>query len=189
MGKVQVVPHNPIWRSLFAQEAHQLSTALGAMAKEIHHIGSTAIPDIYAKPIVDLLVIVEDISAVDTKSSEMILLGYEVMDEYGIVGRRYFRKANTNGVRTHHVHAFEIDAEPVKRHLLFRDYLIAHPEAAQQYSDLKRKLAKQYPIDSRAYTAGKDKFVIDIVLAAESWQKQQTVSDVDVLKQKQNEAI
>ncbi|MEM9807447.1 MAG: GrpB family protein [Cyanobacteria bacterium P01_D01_bin.56] len=167
MGKVQVVPHNPIWRSLFEQESHQIGIALGAITKEVHHIGSTAIPDIYAKPIVDLLVIVEDISAVDKKSSEMILLGYEVMGEYGIVGRRYFRKNNANGVRTHHMHAFEINAESVKRHLLFRDYLIAHPKAAQRYSDLKRKLAQQYSMDSQAYTTGKDEFVRDIVLAAE----------------------
>ena len=180
MCKVQVVPHKPIWRSLFEQEARQISTALGSIAKEIHHIGSTAIPDIYAKPIIDFLVIVKAISAVDKKSSDIALLNYETMGEYGIPGRRYFRKANRDGVRTHHLHAFERDAEPVKRHLLFRDYLIAHPEAAQQYSNLKRKLAKQYPMDSRAYTAGKDKFVKDIVLAAECWQKQQASLDVDV---------
>ena len=189
MGKVQVVPHNPIWHSLFEQEAHQISTSLGSIFKEIHHIGSTAIPDIYAKPIVDLLVIVENISAVDAKSSEMVLLGYEVMGEYGISGRRYFRKANIQSVRTYHVHAFERDTEPVKRHVLFRDYLIAHPHAAQQYSDLKRQLAQQYPMDSRAYTIGKEQFVKDIVLAAECWQKQLTSSDVKALKQKQNKAI
>ena len=119
----------------------------------------------------------------------MVSLGYEVMGEYGISGRRYFRKTHTNAVRTHHIHAFEIEAEPVKRHLLFRDYLIAHPHAAQQYRDLKRKLAQQYPIDSRAYTTGKDKFVRDILLEAECWQKQLTASDVFALKQKQNEAI
>src|SRR5205085_5583576 len=111
----------------------------------IRHIGSTAIPDIYAKPVLDLLVEVRDITEVDGQSSAMESLGYEVMGEYGIPGRRYFRKDNREGIRTHHIHAFEAGSAEAGRHLAFRNYMITHPVDAQRYSELKRKLAEKHP--------------------------------------------
>uniref|UniRef100_B8HZE8 GrpB family protein n=1 Tax=Cyanothece sp. (strain PCC 7425 / ATCC 29141) TaxID=395961 RepID=B8HZE8_CYAP4 len=145
MRKVEVLPHNPKWREMFEVEATRIADALGSNVCRIHHIGSTAIPGIYAKPIIDLLPEVQELTKVDECSLVMELLGYEGMGEFGIEGRRYFRKLNFEGIRTHHVHIFTVGSKQVQRHLAFRDYMIAHPDEAQRYSDLKRRLAKENP--------------------------------------------
>ena len=174
MRKVKVVPHNPQWRDAFEAEAKQVAAALGENVVAIHHIGSTAIPDIYAKPVVDLLVEVRDITEVDGRSSAMESLGYEVMGEYGIPGRRYFRKDSREGVRTHNIHAFEAGSAEVERHLAFRDYMIAHPGDAQRYSELKRKLAEEHPQSMDGYMDGKDGFIKEIDRRASRWRTSQT---------------
>lgn len=162
MRKVEVVPHNPRWRNEFEAEAKHIAAALGENVVTIHHIGSTAIPGIYAKPIIDVLVEVKDITGVDGQSAAMQSLGYEVMGEFGISGRRYFRKNNQDGVRTHHIHVFESGSAEVVRHLAFRDYLIAHPEEAQKYSELKKKLAEEHSQNADGYIDGKDGFIKEI---------------------------
>lgn len=174
MRKVEVVPHDPKWQELFKIESKQVIDAMGENVVAIHHIGSTAIPTIYAKPIIDLLVEVKDIDKVDAKNEQIEFLGYEVMGEFGIAGRRYFRKDNQEGVRTHHIHAFTVDSDQVKRHLAFRDYMMAHPVDAQRYSELKRRLAKKYPTNIDGYMDGKDGFIREIVKKAEEWKLLQT---------------
>jgi len=169
MRKVEVVPHDPTWQDVFRIESKHVADALGDNFVTIHHIGSTAIPGIYAKPIIDILVEVKDITQVDEQSSAMESLGYEVMGEYGIPERRFFRKNNQAGVRTHHIHIFEVGSAQVKRHLAFRDYMIAHPEAAQQYSELKRELARENPQDIDGYMDGKDGFIKEIDQKAAQW--------------------
>jgi GrpB-like predicted nucleotidyltransferase (UPF0157 family) len=173
MRKVEVVPHNPHWRDAFEAEAKHVATALGENVVAIHHIGSTAIPNIYAKPIIDLLVEVRDITEVDGQSSAMESLGYEVMGEYGIPGRRYFRKDSQEGIRTHHIHAFETGSAEVVRHLAFRDYMIAHPVDAQRYSELKRKLAEEHPQSLEGYMDGKDGFIKEMNRRAARWRTSQ----------------
>ena len=157
--RIKVVAHDPAWRGEFEAEARRITRALGDLVVRLHHIGSTAIPGIFAKPIIDFLMEVEDIVDLEDRSSVMEELGYEAMGEFGIPGRRYFRKNNALGVRTHQVHAFEADSTEVERHLAFRDYMIAHPEEAQAYGDLKRKLAQEHPDDIEAYMDGKDPFI------------------------------
>ncbi len=169
--KVVVVPHNPNWRIAFEIESRQVSVALGKNVVAIHHIGSTSISTIHAKPIIDLLVEVNDIAKVDERNPQMQALGYECMGEFGIPSRRFFRKDNAVGIRTHHIHTFEVDSAQVKRHLAFRDYLNAHPEAAQQYSELKQELAKQYPNDIQGYMDGKAGFIHAIDLKATAWRR------------------
>ena len=171
MRRVEVVPHDPRWRDAFEAEAKQVVAALGENVLAVHHIGSTAIPNIYAKPIVDLLVEVGDVNEVDGRSSAMESLGYEVMGEYGIPGRRYFRKDNHEGVRTHHIHAFEAGSAEAERHLAFRDYMIAHPGEALEYSELKRKLAEEHPLSIDGYMDGKDAFIKEIDRRAAGWRK------------------
>jgi len=174
MSKVEVVPHNPQWRDAFEAEAKHVAAALGENVVAIHHIGSTAIPNIYAKPVVDLLVEVRDITEADGQSSAMESLGYEVMGEYGIPGRRYFRKDNQEGIRTHNIHAFEAGSAEVERHLAFRDYMIAHPVDAQRYSELKRKLAEKHPQSMDGYMDGKDGFIKEIDRKAAQWRTSET---------------
>ncbi|HYP26748.1 MAG TPA: GrpB family protein [Blastocatellia bacterium] len=173
MSKVEVVPHDPQWRDAFAAEAKHVAVALGENVVAIHHIGSTAIPNIYAKPVIDLLVEVRDIAEVDGQSSAMESLGYEVMGEYGIPGRRYFRKDNQDGLRTHNIHAFEASSAQVERHLAFRDYMIAHPGDAQRYSELKRQLAEEHPQSPDGYMDGKDGFIKEMDRRAAQWRTSQ----------------
>ncbi|MET0621418.1 MAG: GrpB family protein [Pyrinomonadaceae bacterium] len=169
MLKVEVVAHDPRWRDAFEAEAGRVAAALGENVVAVHHVGSTSIPNIYAKPVVDLLVEVRDIGEVDGRSPAMESLGYEVMGEYGIPGRRYFRKDNREGIRTHHVHAFGAGSAEAERHLTFRDYMIAHPADAQRYSELKRKLAEEHPQSMDAYMDGKDGFVKEMDRRAARW--------------------
>jgi GrpB-like predicted nucleotidyltransferase (UPF0157 family) len=117
---------------------------------------------------------VEDIVELDDRSSSMEEFGYEAMGEFGIPGRRYFRKNNASGVRTHQVHAFEADSPEVKRHLVFRDYMIAHPVEAQMYGELKQRLAREHPDDIEAYMDGKDPFIKEQEAKAIAWRLSQT---------------
>ncbi len=161
--RIYMVPHDPHWRQEFENEANRITDALGSsVVVTVHHIGSTAIPNIYAKPVIDMLLVVHDHAALDAKQAAMEALGYEAFGEFGIPTRRYFRRDNALGDRTHQVHAFEDGSPQIARHLAFRDYMIAHPEAAQVYSDLKRKLAAQHPSDMEAYMDGKDAFIQEI---------------------------
>ena len=169
MKFVQVVAHNPNWKEAFRAEAANLAGILGDTAVAIHHIGSTSIPGIYAKPVIDILVEFTDVIALDALSSQMEGLGYEVMGEFGIPGRRYFRKDNEAGARTHQIHAFPAGSEQVIRHLVFRDYMIAHPERANAYSKLKRRLAAENPHRMDAYVDGKDAFIKETDKMAAGW--------------------
>ena len=160
--KVEVVSYHPTWKDTFTTESKYIKLALAENLVAVHHIGSTAIPDIYAKPIIDILLEVKDITKVDAESSKLELLGYEAMGEYGICDRRYFRKHNEAGIRTHHIHAFAVGSVQIERHLAFRDYMIFYPEEAQKYSNLKCELANKYPNDIESYMDGKDGFIKEI---------------------------
>lgn len=166
---VSVEPHDPGWASKFAAEAQRVRHALGGIVREVHHIGSTSVPNICAKPVIDMLVEVTSIDAVDTRNPSMHELGYEVKGEFGISGRRYFRKDNATGVREYQVHVFGAYAPEVARHLAFRDYLRTHPAVAEQYSTLKQTLARKHPEDMDAYIDGKDRFIKDTVQVALAW--------------------
>lgn len=167
--RYQVVPHDPVWKQQYVRETELIAGVLNDMTARLHHIGSTAIPHIAAKPIIDILIEVDDLSELDARSSSMEQLGYEVMGEFGIPGRRYFRKNDAMGDRTHQIHAFEAGGSGAVRHLAFRDYMIAHPEAAQAYGTLKEQLAVQHPDDFEAYMDGKDAFIKENEAKAVIW--------------------
>jgi GrpB-like predicted nucleotidyltransferase (UPF0157 family) len=167
---VKVVPHHPDWQHQFEQESHAIREAMSPNLLAIHHIGSTAIPHIYAKPIIDMLAEVADIAQVNGQTPHLEHLGYEALGEYGIPGRRYFRKYDETGDRTHHLHVFQTGSADIHRHLAFRDYMIAHPDAAQAYSQLKQQLAAAHPNDIEAYMDGKDSFIQVMQQNALNWQ-------------------
>ncbi|NIW43530.1 MAG: GrpB family protein [Gammaproteobacteria bacterium] len=166
--KIEVVPYNPIWPEKYQTEAWQIEKIFKDNLIAIHHIGSTAIPSIKAKPVIDIMVIVQDIEKVAAINPAMIRLGYIPRGEYGIRGRRYFNK-NTSGVRSHHVHIYALGNPEIDFHLDFRDYLRAHPTEAQAYSNLKEGLASQYRYDSEAYSESKTEFVKRILELAGKW--------------------
>jgi GrpB-like predicted nucleotidyltransferase (UPF0157 family) len=168
---VTIVPHNTEWRHQFEGEASSLKHALWDNALTIHHIGSTSIPHILAKPIIDILIEVQSLIEVDKANNAMIDIGYEVMGEFGIKSRRYFRKNNPQGTRTYHIHVFETGSPDLVRHLAFRDYLRTHPEIAQQYSSLKAKLVSKADTDQDAYINGKDPFIKEWEARAVDWYK------------------
>lgn len=156
---IRIVSHDPAWVENFAAEARRVAQAVREAAVRIHHIGSTAVPRTQAKPVIDLLLEVASLEAIDANSSALEALGYEAMGEFGITGRRYFRRDDAAGTRTHQVHAYRAGAPDVRRHLAFRDYLRAHPAVAEEYGALKLRLATAFPDDSKAYVNGKDAFV------------------------------
>lgn len=169
---VYVLPHDCKWRESFDSEAAEIRNLLNGISLEVYHIGSTAIPGIYAKPVIDLLLVVASLDSLDGRNERMISFGYEPMGECGIPGRRYFRKNAANGIRTHNIHAFEEGTLGVRRHLAFRDYLMAHPEVAYKYSLLKQQLAYSFPDSIDAYMAGKAPFIQDYEKLALEWQSE-----------------
>jgi GrpB-like predicted nucleotidyltransferase (UPF0157 family) len=166
---LRIEPHQDRWSLDFAAEAVRIQDALGSTLKRLHHIGSTAIPDIYAKPIIDILADVVSLDALDEQSADMQALGYECLGEFGIPGRRYFRKDDGAGFRTHQIHAFTHGSSHLARHLAFRDYLRFHPEVARAYCELKRSLVDRCDGDIEAYIDGKDQFIRDIERDALLW--------------------
>jgi GrpB-like predicted nucleotidyltransferase (UPF0157 family) len=154
---VEVVSHVTVWKQQFKEEANKIKEIFEETFVDIYHIGSTAIPTTKAKPIIDIMVEVEDINKVDNYNKIMGKLGYEALGEYGIPKRRFFQKGVNK--RTHHVHIFDKGSPHIKRHIDFRDYLIAHPKIAKEYSLLKEKPAKKHRYDIDKYQEGKDKFI------------------------------
>jgi len=170
--KVILVPHDPNWANQAALEAKRIREGLSIQVLAVHHIGSTAIPSIKAKPILDFVLVVQSLHELDKNDAEMEALGYEPKGERGIPGRRFFSK-DTHGKRSHHVHAFQQNNSEIERHIIFRDYLLNHPEDAAAYERLKVKLAKKFPNRSGDYTEGKSDFIYQIVEKAQRWKRQQ----------------
>lgn len=164
---VELVPHSDEWKSLYEREKKLLRLAVGDFLIAVEHIGSTAIPQIVAKPIIDIMVGVRDLSDVENYLSPLAEIGYEYRGESGIAGRRYFRKG-TETVSTHHLSFAEFGGDVWKRHLMFCDYLRENAEAAQRYNELKKDLAVKFKDNREAYTDGKTEFVEEILRAANS---------------------
>ncbi|MGG1658403.1 GrpB family protein [Brevibacillus sp. NRS-1366] len=165
---VVVTEYNEKWKQLFIEESQKIKDIFVNELIDIHHIGSTSVPGLKAKPIIDIMPVVKDIEKIDSFNDQMTALGYECMGELGMKGRRYFRKGGDN--RTHQVHVFQVNnAEDINRHLAVRDYLRTHFSEADQYGSLKENLAKQFPKDIEAYMDGKDAFVKELESKALQW--------------------
>ncbi len=173
---VEVVPYNSEWPEIFAAEAERIKRALGSNCIVIHHIGSTSVPGLSAKPIIDMLPVVRDIQEVDQAAKAMESLGYEAKGEYGIAFRRYFQKEQN--VRTH-VHVYQEGDPEISRYLKFRDWMRSHPDDAKNYAKLKEELAAQFSQDIMGYCNGKDAFVasIDRKDGFEGWRMVQALTD------------
>jgi GrpB-like predicted nucleotidyltransferase (UPF0157 family) len=160
-GAIVVADYDPAWPAMFEQERAKLDAALGSLAVAIEHVGSTAVPGLAAKPIIDLLVGVRSLEEARSRCIEVLqALGYTYMPEYQswLPDELFFRKG-IPGPWTHHVHVMQPANPGWERRLLFRDYLRAHPDAADAYTSLKRRLAATFKDDIAAYRTGKDAFV------------------------------
>jgi len=163
--------YNSQWPSLFETEKHVLLKIIGKYIVKIEHIGSTAIPNIRAKPVIDIMIAVNNLDDITPEViSKLENIGYEYIKKYeeGMPFRRFFQKNNANGIRTHHIHLVEITHDFWIRHLLFRDYLRAHPEEAKRYELLKIDLAMKFT-DTNLYASAKSDFCNEIHKKAISW--------------------
>ena len=137
--EITLVPFNPTWSQHYQLESRRLQQALGNEIIGIEHIGSTAIPNIYAKPIIDILIGIKDIRNPDTIIQKLNRLGYEYFGEANVPGRLYFRLRLKHG-HQYNVALCEFENDIWNNNILFRDYLIKHPEEAKQYSLLKKAI-------------------------------------------------
>lgn len=159
---VEVVPYDPNWPSVFEIEAQKIRVVLGSNCIEVHHVGSTAIPGLASKPIIDMIPVVKDIRAVDLCNAEMEGLGYEIHGECGMIFRRLFKKGDTDTFPAFNVHVYEEGSPEIERHLLFRDFLRSNEDDRLAYGRLKEDLASKYPNDIFSYCFGKSDFVASI---------------------------
>jgi GrpB-like predicted nucleotidyltransferase (UPF0157 family) len=159
-GVVRLAPHSARWAALFDEEARRLREAIGEYVLDIQHVGSTAIPGIVAKPILDIAVAVSSFEEAVVCVEPVVRLGYEYRGENGIPRRHYFTKGEP---RTHHLHMVEINGKDWKEMIAFRDALLHDPKLADEYALLKAELARRFPKDREAYTEGKAAFVAAVV--------------------------
>ena len=165
MGEpVEIAEYDPGWAAFFAARRDAIAAALGPLAQRIEHVGSTSVPGLAAKPIVDMDVVIaarDDLAPVIERLSG---LGYLHEGDLGVAGREAF--AAPEGLPRHHLYVCAADSRELARHLAFRDYLRAHPEAVRAYAELKRSLAARQRDDREAYTSAKTEFVEQVLTRA-----------------------
>jgi len=167
---IAVVDYDPAWAEAFRELAGVIAAAVGERPVRIEHIGSTSVPGLAAKPIVDIVVISRraDLPAVIARLAP---LGYEHQGDGGIAERESFRRESTNVPRdgsarvwsNHYLYVCDAASPELARQIAFRDYLRAHPEAATAYSNLKKDLAARFPHDIGSYIAGKGPFIEEVL--------------------------
>lgn len=166
--RVWLEPHNPDWARMAQDEGARLKGVLGDVLVTVHHMGSTSIPGIAAKPTVDLMPTVTSLEALEAKRPAVEALGYLWRGEFGIPERRYC-VLEREGKRVFHTHFFVDGHENVVRQLLFRDYLRAHRDEALAYEAIKREAAAAQPGDSLAYNDHKSAWIIACQARAKVW--------------------
>jgi GrpB-like predicted nucleotidyltransferase (UPF0157 family) len=170
--RVYLLPHDPAWADLAREHMAPVAEILGPLLVEWHHIGSTSVPGIYAKPIIDLLPLVTSVAEVDQVQVEFEAAGYNWYGEYGLPGRRYANRDDPEtGDRVTNVHIYAVDDPDVARHLAFRDYLREHADEAAEYSRVKVACAAEHPTDINGYMDCKDAICKRIEAAAVAWRR------------------
>ena len=155
---ITVLNYDPEWPLKYERERKAIAEILDGNGISIYHIGSTSVPGLAAKPIIDMMAVVRSLEKVDDARGKFSELGYEYLGEFGIAGRRYFRKGGDE--RTHQIHIFQADDwNNIERHLAFRDYMRTHEKERAEYAKIKTALAQRFPYDIDGYCDGKDAFV------------------------------
>lgn len=165
--KVRLLPHDPRWTLLAEAACARICAAAAPAILSVHHIGSTAIPGIAAKPILDLLAIAAEPVALDAAERPLEALGYACRGEHGLTGRRYYVLNDLEtGERRVQLHCYPEGRFAILRHLTFRDYLRTRPEAAQDYAREKARCVALHPRDSHAYSDCKSAWITALVAEA-----------------------
>lgn len=165
VGKVRLAVHDPQWAAAFEAERARLTEALADVSPVIEHVGSTAIPGIIAKPLLDIMVGIAEIGMHERALAPMRELGYEHKGEFGIPGRQFF-VLERGPMVTHHVHMVAHGGEFWRLNLLFRDYLRVNAGARERYAAEKRRLAVEFRDAREKYTAGKDAIIRELLTEA-----------------------
>jgi GrpB-like predicted nucleotidyltransferase (UPF0157 family) len=163
------VPYDEAWPSLYEEERARIERAIGPWVEEIEHVGSTAVPGLAAKPVIDIMVGVKNLNDSPILVERLVGIGYEYMPEFerALPFRRYFRRMR-EGRRTFQIHLVErSNTEWWDRHLLFRDHLQANPSIAEEYVHLKYGLSDHVGEDREAYTDAKTDFISEVVRRAQ----------------------
>jgi GrpB-like predicted nucleotidyltransferase (UPF0157 family) len=164
MPAVVVVDHDPSWPALFERIRANVWPAVHDLATSIEHVGSTSVPGLAAKPIIDLDIVVRSTDHMPTAIERLAALGYQHLGDLGIAGREAFRPPP--GSPEHHLYVCRPDSAGLANHLTFRDQLRRRPELAQAYGALKTSLATQFAHDRDAYGAAKTAFIVDVLRQA-----------------------
>ena len=164
---IEVVPYNPRWPTLFDTASGEIRAVIGEFITGIEHIGSTAVPGLSAKPVIDILIGVRSLADAPLFLPPLAPLGYTYVPAHEDVfpERRYLHRI-IDGRHTHHLHIVEPGSEFYRVQLLFRDHLRTHPQDAADYAALKFRLAQQYRQDREAYTDAKSTFIQHILRLA-----------------------
>ncbi len=168
-GEVRLTPHSPAWRRKFSAEKLRLKALLQPRHYTLEHIGSTAVPGLDAKPILDIAILIPSFRSLPRWIQALESAGYLYKGEYGLPGRHFFTRGNPV---THHLHLVTPETPHWADWLLFRDYLRATPAAARQYNQTKKRLARRFAANREAYTRAKTPLVTKLMRAAVQWQTQ-----------------
>ncbi len=161
---VIIVEYDPRWPLLFEKIRATVAAALGDLVVTVEHVGSTAVPGLAAKPIIDLDVVIPSMADMPAAIARLATLGYVHQGDLGITGREAFRAPDREP--NHHLYACPVNSEELRRHRAFRDYLLAHPDEARAYGALKKTCALRFSDDRSAYVEAKGPFVAEILRRA-----------------------
>lgn len=164
--KIRLTEYDDKWIHKYEEEVNLLELIFGEEIITFEHFGSTSVPGMKAKPVIDMMCIVKAINKIDSFNEKMNSLGYDVAGEWGLPGRRLFRKGGEN--RSHHIHFYQFDNPQIHRHLIFRDYLRSHPDEVELYTNLKVELAERFD-DTSFYSQAKKTFVKEMENRALQW--------------------
>ena len=160
------------WPRCFNEEAQRLRLMLGEELVDVHHTGSTSVPGLASKPIIDLVPVVRDIAFLDRHGKLFEDAGYKAWGEYGHPGRRFFSK-DRGAYRTHNLHCYEMSHPDIELRLAFCAYLRSNAPARREYEALKREAYARHPADISAYCGVKDSWIERTLPVALQWYRQQ----------------
>ena len=159
---VVVEPYNKVWKKDFEDIRSELMAVLKGKVISVEHVGSTSVEGLSAKPVIDIDVVMEDEASFSAVKDALESIGYRHEGDLGIPGREAFKYESKEHLRKHHLYVCTKDAEELRRHISFRDYLRTHPEAVREYSRVKEEGAKLYPYDIDSYIEHKAPFIESI---------------------------
>ena len=161
---IVIADYDPEWPELFIELRSRIATVLGNLAAAIEHVGSTAVPGLAAKPVIDIDVLLPSGVGLSEAIERLALLGYGHRGDLGVAGREAF--SQPLGQPAHHLYVCLPGSIEYRRHIAFRDHLRAYPESAKLYGELKRSLAAEFRHDRERYNTGKTEFVNNLLRAA-----------------------